>query len=173
MQTQFLGTPRRHRVSGRRGVRPLRGTAQFRHCGPARRGGAGGPGAGARGGEKLRVYLSGLPHLAPADRKKAGTVYDLPILVGILCAGGQLPAPPADAAFVGELSLSGEVRPVAGMLPMALAARAAGLRTLFVPADSAPEATLAGGMTVYPVEDVQALTAHLRGERPLPPGRPL
>lgn len=108
-------------------------------------------------------------NLAPADRKKAGTVYDLPILVGILCAGGQLPAPPADAAFVGELSLSGEVRPVAGMLPMALAARAAGLRTLFVPADSAPEATLAGGMTVYPVEDVQALTAHLRGERPLPP----
>ena len=78
-------------------------------------------------------------NLAPADRKKAGTVYDLPILVGILCAGGQLPAPPADAAFVGELSLSGEVRPVAGMLPMALAARAAGLRTLFVPADSAPE----------------------------------
>ena len=61
-------------------------------------------------------------NLAPADRKKAGTVYDLPILVGILCAGGQLPAPPADAAFVGELSLSGEVRPVAGMLPMALAA---------------------------------------------------
>ena len=60
-------------------------------------------------------------NLAPADRKKGGTVYDLPILVGILAAGGQLSAPPPNAAFVGELSLSGQLRPVAGMLPMALA----------------------------------------------------
>ncbi|MFQ8759100.1 MAG: magnesium chelatase domain-containing protein [Intestinimonas sp.] len=100
-------------------------------------------------------------NLAPADRKKAGTVYDLPILVGILCAGASS-APPADAAFVGELSLSGRVRPVAGMLPMALAARAAGLRTSSCRPTRRRRATLAGGMTVYPVEDVQALTAHLR-----------
>ena len=108
-------------------------------------------------------------NLAPADRKKAGTVYDLPILVGILAAGGQIPAPGPRSAFVGELSLSGEVRPVTGMLPMALAARAAGLDTLYVPADSAAEATLAGGLTVYPVPTVQALAAHLRGEVPLAP----
>ena len=62
-------------------------------------------------------------NLAPAGLRKAGTVYDLPMLVGILCAGRQLPPPEEGAAFVGELSLSGEVRPVAGMLPMALAAR--------------------------------------------------
>ena len=108
-------------------------------------------------------------NLAPADRRKGGTLYDLPMLVGILCAGRQLPAPAAGTAFVGELSLSGELRPVAGMLPMALAARAAGLTALYVPADSAPEATLAGGLTVYPVENVAQLAAHLRGEAPIAP----
>ena len=108
-------------------------------------------------------------NLAPADRKKGGTLYDLPILVGILAAGGQLPPPAADAAFLGELSLSGELRPVTGMLPMALAAQAAGIRTLYVPADSAPEATLAQGLTVYPVDHVRQLAAHLRGEAPLSP----
>ena len=108
-------------------------------------------------------------NLAPASRKKAGTVYDLPILVGILAAGGQLKPPGEDAAFVGELSLSGQLRPVAGMLPMALAARRAGIKTLYVPADSAAEATLAGELTVYPVENVPQLCAHLRGEEPIAP----
>ena len=61
-------------------------------------------------------------NLAPADRKKAGTVYDLPILLGILIASGQAKPLPPDAAVIGELSLSGEVRPVRGALPMALAA---------------------------------------------------
>jgi len=108
-------------------------------------------------------------NLAPADRRKAGTVYDLPILVGILAASGQLKWKGEDWAFVGELSLSGRLRPVAGMLPMALAARRAGVRTLFVPADSASEATLAGGLTVYGVESVGQLVAHLRGEEFLSP----
>jgi magnesium chelatase family protein len=108
-------------------------------------------------------------NLAPAGLKKAGTVYDLPILVGILAAGGQLRPPSKDAAFVGELSLSGQLRPIAGMLPMALAAQRAGIRELYVPADSASEATLAGDMTVYPVEDVPQLCAHLRGEQPITP----
>ena len=64
---------------------------------------------------------------------------------------------------MGELSLSGTLRPVAGMLPMALAAREAGVKRLYVPAPSAAEATLAGGMEVYPVESVAALVAHLAG----------
>ncbi len=110
-------------------------------------------------------------NLAPAGLRKAGTVYDLPILVGILAAGGQIKAPPPKAAFVGELSLSGELRPVAGMLPMALAACRAGIRELYVPAGSAAEATLAGDLTVYPVESVAALIAHLRGEEPLAPAQ--
>jgi len=108
-------------------------------------------------------------NLAPADRRKAGTVYDLPMLVGILTAGGQLPRHDPNAAFVGELSLAGALRPVTGMLPMALAARRAGITALYVPADSAAEATLAGAVTVYPVETVNQLLAHLRGERPIPP----
>lgn len=108
-------------------------------------------------------------NLAPADRRKAGTIYDLPILVGILAAGGQLKAPAEDAAFVGELSLSGQLRPIAGMLPMALAAKRAGIRELYVPADSASEATLAGDLTVYPVRDIPQLCAHLRGEELIMP----
>ena len=108
-------------------------------------------------------------NLAPADRKKGGTVYDLPILVGILAAGEQLRLPASPCAFVGELSLSGQLRPVPGMLPMALAARAAGIQELYVPAPSAAEATLAGEIKVYPVESVSQLVAHLRGETPICP----
>ena len=108
-------------------------------------------------------------NLAPAGQKKAGTVYDLPIFVGILAAGGDLPPLPPDAAFLGELSLTGALRGVTGVLPMALAAREAGIRQLFVPAENAAEATLAQGLTVYGVPDVGALTAHLRGEVLLSP----
>ena len=108
-------------------------------------------------------------NLAPAGQKKAGTVYDLPIFVGILAAGGDLPPLPKDAAFLGELSLTGAVRGVSGVLPMALAAQSAGVRQLFVPAENAAEATLAEGLTVFPVDHVSALAAHLRGEALLPP----
>ena len=108
-------------------------------------------------------------YLAPANQRKGGTVYDLPILAGILAAGGQLRLDGPDSAYVGELSLSGSLRPVVGMLPMALAARRAGIKRLYVPAPSAAEATLAGGLEVYPVESVGQLAAHLRGEAPLEP----
>ena len=109
-------------------------------------------------------------NLAPAHRKKAGTLYDLPILLGTLAAGGQLSLKRAEgAAFLGELSLSGELRPVTGVLPMALAARRAGISALYLPADNAPEATLAEGLTVYPVGTVRELCAHLSGEEPISP----
>lgn len=83
----------------------------------------------------------------PPPEQKGGTVYDLPIFVGVLAAAGELPVPAKDAAFIGELSLTGALRGVAGVLPMALAAKAAGIRTLYVPADNAAEATLAEGLT--------------------------
>ena len=109
-------------------------------------------------------------NLAPAGRRKAGTVYDLPILVGILTAGGQLPLErERDSAFLGELSLDGRLRPVPGVLPMAVAARRAGITRLFVPADNAPEATLADGLEVIPVRTVEELAAHLTGEAPISP----
>ena len=106
-------------------------------------------------------------NLAPADRRKAGTVYDLPILLGILIASGQIRPIPEDAAFIGELSLSVEVRPVRGALPMALAAEKAGIRALYVPADNAAEAAYAEGLAVYPVRHVRELLDHLSGERPI------
>ena len=109
-------------------------------------------------------------NLAPADRRKAGTVYDLPILVGILCAGSQLSLKhERDSAFIGELSLDGRLRPVSGVLPMALAARRAGIRRLFLPADNAPEASLADGLEALPVRTVEELARHLSGERPISP----
>lgn len=108
-------------------------------------------------------------NLAPADVRKTGPVYDLPLLLAVLTASGQLEDVPADAAFLGELALDGTLRPVSGVLPMALAARDAGIRTLFVPADNAAEATLAEGLTVYGVPDVAALVAHLKNEALLSP----
>ena len=108
-------------------------------------------------------------NLAPAHVKKVGTLYDLPILVGILAAGGQLKLKDDSCAFVGELSLSGRLRPCAGMLPMALAARRAGIQRLYVPAENAAEATLADGPQVYPVDNVEQLVRHLTGEEPIAP----
>ena len=108
-------------------------------------------------------------NLAPAGQKKAGTVYDLPIFVGLLAAGRELPPPAQQAAFIGELSLTGALRGVTGVLPMALAARDAGVKELYVPAENAAEATLAGSLTVYGVPDVGALVRHLRGEERLSP----
>ena len=79
-------------------------------------------------------------------------------------------SPPAkDAAFVGELSLTGTLRAVNGVLPMAMAAVRAGIRTLYVPAANAAEATLADGVTVYGVPDVVSLVQHLKGEKKLSP----
>lgn len=103
-------------------------------------------------------------NLAPADTKKAGTVYDLPILMGILAATGTIKQPKDDCAFFGELSLTGELRPVNGALPMALSAAREGIKTLFVPEDNAEEAAYAGDVDVYPVRTVSELILHLRGE---------
>lgn len=108
-------------------------------------------------------------NLAPADTKKAGTVYDLPILLGILSAGDQIPKLPKDAAVFGELSLTGEVRPVNGALPMAIAARNEGFEKLFVPAGNAKEAAFAHGIEIFPVSHVTELLMHLTGEKPISP----
>lgn len=108
-------------------------------------------------------------NLAPANTKKSGTLYDLPILLGILAASGAIRLPKEPCAFLGELSLEGKLRPVSGVLPMAIAAAKQGFRTLFVPQVNAPEATLADGVTVIPVTSVRQLAAHLSAEAPIPP----
>lgn len=103
-------------------------------------------------------------NLAPANIKKSGTHYDLPILLSIMVASGAVQHPGSKCAFVGELSLDGQLRPVSGILPMALAAKQSGIKALFVPEENAAEATLARGPEIYGVKNVQQLFAALNGE---------
>ncbi len=112
-------------------------------------------------------------NLAPADIRKAGPVYDLPIAVGVLIASEQVwPQAVEDALFIGELSLDGSVRHVNGILPVAAMARESGLRRIFVPAVDAPEAALVNGLEVIPVENLAQLAVHLQGLRSIPPYEP-
>ena len=106
-------------------------------------------------------------NLAPANLKKAGTHYDLPILLSILSAAGAVRRPRSTSAFIGEVSLEGTLRPVSGVLPMALAAKKAGIQALFVPAENAAEATLARGPAVYGIRNVRELVDGLNGETTL------
>lgn len=111
-------------------------------------------------------------NLAPADVRKTGPVYDLPVFLGILAAMQQLPVPEPRQAFVGELGLDGALRPVAGVLPMALAAAEHGITELFVPAENAAEAAIAGercALTVYPARTAQDVVLHLTGAQALCP----
>ncbi len=106
-------------------------------------------------------------NLAPADIKKAGPLYDLPILVALLSATGQLACNTDTAAFIGELSLNGEVRPVNGVLPMVLRAKEAGFSSVFVPAQNALEGAVVEGIHVFGVEHVHELIEFLVGARKL------
>jgi magnesium chelatase family protein len=109
-------------------------------------------------------------NLAPADLRKDGAAFDLPIAIGILAAAGVLPEDCArDALFVGELALDGSVRPVRGVLPMAAWARKRGISRLFVPRDNAPEAAVvaADGTRVFPVRGLEELATSLQGGDPI------
>lgn len=112
-------------------------------------------------------------NLAPADLKKAGPAYDLPIAVSIMVGSGELKAESARGAlFVGELALDGAVRPIAGVLPAALLARSLALSSVYVPAENAEEAALVPGLEVYGVPSLLALVDHLRGASRLEPVSP-
>ncbi len=111
-------------------------------------------------------------NLAPADVKKEGPSFDLPIAIGILAVSEQIVAPGLDDfAIVGELALSGEVRSVNGLLPIAICARAQKKRGLIVPADNAPEAAVVDGLDVYPARNLREVAEFLAGKRPLEPYR--
>lgn len=107
-------------------------------------------------------------NLAPADVRKEGPVYDLPILLAILAASRQISTPPHDAMFLGEVSLTGALRPVRGVLSMVLAARDAGFQRVYVPAANAAEASFASGITICPVDSLPPLLEHLTHGTPLP-----
>ncbi len=102
-------------------------------------------------------------NLAPADLRKEGPGYDLPMAIGTLAASGQSTPPTEESLVIGELSLDGHVRHVNGILSAAFSAREEGKKTLFVPAEDAAEAALLPELTVYPVKSLQELAAHLNG----------
>ena len=110
-------------------------------------------------------------NLAPADIRKEGPAYDLPIAVGLLMSSRALVADLSDAIIVGELSLDGAVRHTTGILPMIALAAREGVRRAFVPLDDADEAALVEGIDVYPVDSLSGLVKHLEGSAPIPPYR--
>ena len=103
-------------------------------------------------------------NLAPADLKKEGPAYDLPIAIGILISSGQLNADLSGSIFLGELSLDGKLRHTHGVLPMVALAHDKGLSTVFVPCDDAREASLIDSVHVFPAESLAQLVVHLQGE---------
>lgn len=121
-----------------------------------------------------RMPLNGriIVNLAPADIRKEGPAYDLPIALGILLASGQVVADVEGTVVLGELSLDGSVRHTAGVLPMVGVAREHGLRRAIVPADDAAEAALVEGIEVLPVRNLRELIEHLQGTSPIQPVAP-
>lgn len=111
-------------------------------------------------------------NLAPADLKKVGPAYDLPIALGILGSDEQLLKIPPESAFIGELALNGAVRPVDGVLSVALAAQEAGITSLYVPLENAEEAAVVPEMDVYGIETLAELVDHLLGRKRLTPVTP-
>ena len=107
-------------------------------------------------------------NLAPADLKKEGPAYDLPIAVGILLSSEQLAADVSQTLFLGELSLDGSLRHTHGILPMVALAREIGLSYVLVPASDAKEASLIEGVEITPVGSLAELISHLRGDSPIP-----
>ncbi len=108
-------------------------------------------------------------NLAPADIKKEGPIYDLPILIAVLKMTGTVVAEISDSAFLGELSLGGEVRAINGVLPMVIKARELGYSKIYVPYENGAEGAVIEGIEVYPVKNILQLIAHLSGDEPIEP----
>src|SRR5690606_10033290 len=102
----------------------------------------------------------------PADIRKAGPAYDLPIAVALLMNMGEISADFDDALIVGKLSLDGSLRPTNGILPMVSVAAREGLKRAFVPWMNADEAVLVDGLEVYPVNTLSGLIKHVNGQAP-------
>lgn len=108
-------------------------------------------------------------NLAPADVKKEGTHFDLALAVGILVASKQMSQPKDDVAFIGELSLNGDLRRVNGVLPMVISAYQKSIKEVYLPLENAREAAVIEGLTVYGVASLKALAQHLTGEKKIEP----
>lgn len=108
-------------------------------------------------------------NLAPADLKKEGSIYDLPVLIAILKASGQLDADISDSVFIGEVSLDGRLRSVGGALAIAITAFKNGIKNIFVPEENAAEAAIIDGISVYAINNIKQLILHLCGDVKLSP----
>ncbi|MBI4827707.1 MAG: YifB family Mg chelatase-like AAA ATPase [Nitrospinae bacterium] len=108
-------------------------------------------------------------NLAPADVRKEGSMFDLPIALAFLMAEGLLAARPDDAMIVGELALDGRVKPVRGALPAAICAREKKFKRLLVPVENAPEAAIVGGVEVIPIRSLPEAIGYLEGAQQIAP----
>ena len=107
--------------------------------------------------------------LAPADVRKSGPAYDLPIAIGILTSTGQVPQIDSSSLLLGELALDGSLRPTMGMLPMVAVGKRQGFNRAFVPEANAEEAALVDGIEVMPVKSLTEMIAFLRSEQKIDP----
>ena len=112
-------------------------------------------------------------NLAPANIKKEGSGFDLAITVAMLQCDGRIPRSMdlSDKCFLGELSLSGDLRPIGGILPMTVSARDSGRREIYVPEENAGEAAVVDGISVFPVKNLRQLINHIKGIEPITPMR--
>lgn len=108
-------------------------------------------------------------NIAPADIKKEGSVYDLPVFIAILKASGQLKGDTDAFAFVGELSLDGEIRGVNGVLPMLIKARDSGVKAVFIPKENELEGSVLDDMDVLPVQNIFEVMKHISGVEKITP----
>jgi magnesium chelatase family protein len=108
-------------------------------------------------------------NLAPADLKKEGPIYDLPMALGFLITTNQLDFDIKGKIFLGELSLDGKIRPIKGILPMAILAKEKGMKEFYIPAENAKEASIIDGITIFPVSNLSSLISHLTGENLIQP----
>ncbi len=108
-------------------------------------------------------------NLAPADLKKEGSYFDLPIAVGFLLASGQVKADVSRQIFIGELSLDGHLRKLNGVLPTVIMAKERGFKTVFVPHDNAREASFIDGIEIIPLRSLQELIMHFGGLKKVQP----
>lgn len=108
-------------------------------------------------------------NLAPADTRKSGSVHDMAIFMAVLKAMRMIDEPADGCCFIGELSLNGDIRPVSGVLPMVMLAKEIGIKSVFVPAENASEASVISGIDIFAVKSAEELIRHFRGIEHLSP----
>ncbi len=108
-------------------------------------------------------------NMAPADIRKEGAIYDLPVFISLLLSSGQLKSEVSDSAFIGELSLEGKTRGGNGVLPMVIEAKQQGIKKIYIPRENSAEASVVEGISIFPVDSVLQLLSHLEQKELIEP----